>query len=150
MRLLGLHAKTPAGYSPNVLGPTNALRLNTSPSSFSFYCIHTQGVKKAEQGAVLCCGKGKQVRGTRTQPLPCCVAWGNCISFSGPQSPHRPETRRLRMRCSPHCSLGSRITWEAFIKCKCSAPLQRFIFHETVWVKVSFKPSPSDSSVEPG
>lgn len=44
--------------------------------------------------------------GIQTLPLPCCVAWDNFISFSGPQSPH-PKMRSLNEISSSHSSLCS-------------------------------------------
>lgn len=52
----------PAGYSPNMPGHTNTLRLNTSPPPFHFTAFTHSGVRKAQQGAVLCSGKSQQVR----------------------------------------------------------------------------------------
>lgn len=118
-RLLNLHTKrlllailqtcldrlTPS--DSRLSGWVSFYHLSNSPLSSS---IH-QPWKEGRAGGTVDSRQGQQVR----KPLPCCVAWDNFISLSGPQNPH-PEMRLLDKISSSYSSLCIWITWGSFYK----------------------------------
>lgn len=100
MRLLGLHAKTPAGYSPNVLGPTNnALRLNPSPSLFILLHSHPGGEEgRAGSSPVLWKGHTSQGNQDSAFALLCGLGQLYLLLWSSESSSPRDKTVKNEMQ----------------------------------------------------